>query len=521
LNNILRAVKADLSGNQPCEIIDDESLLADKFSSLQSDESKLQGGALGALARPKSHLECSTALSLFASSGKQIAIVTGGTGLSGGAVPLAGAQMISLAGMKDISALGFDPDKGHHFVRVQAGVTLAELNEHLGELEEKVFFPVDPTETSASLAGMVATNASGARSFFYGSIRNWVRWIRVVLSDGSILELTRDEFRIIDGQIILEIGDEQRELKLEGISIPETKHTLGYRYRDDSDPIDIFIGSEGTLGVITDVELQLEPVPTQRMYFLQFFNSESSALSFVCDLRKEEKLKTLAIEFCDRKSLDFVLQSSVRSDCKAAGLIKDSHKAAVYCEFICETEEELLTLYERLETVLEKNGSRIEDSFAGTEDKDLRDMKMFRHAVPETINSLIARRRSEIPGLHKIATDMSVPDEAIQTVFDLYRGHLDSRNLEYAIFGHAGDNHFHVNILPRTEEELRVAKEAYKEIAAKVVSLRGAVSAEHGIGRIKKAFLLEQFGADEIDKMKKIRSFFDPDLRLSTGVLFD
>ncbi len=521
LENVLRAVCPADEDRQPCTIIDDQAVLAEKFEYLLADESKLSGGPLAALARPLSYLECADALQSFARSEAQVAVVTAGTGLSGGAVPLAGAHMLSLEGMKKISDVEFDAESEEYFVRVEAGVSLAELNEFLGSREENVFFPVDPTETSASLAGMVATNASGARSFFYGSVRDWVRWMRVLLSDGSILELRRGEHRIIDGRIVLQCGEEQRELHVEDLKIPQTKHTLGYRYQDGLDPIDIFVGSEGTLGVITDVELRLEKVPAQRMYVLQFFDAESDALSFVHDLRSERGLKTLAIEFCDRASLDFVLKSSVRADCKAAGLIKDSHQAAVYTEFICDTDEDLLELYEKLEEVLQKNGSSIEDSFAGTEDKDLRDMKLFRHAIPETINGIIARRRAEIPGLHKIATDMSAPDDALQTVFSVYREFLDARGLEYAIFGHAGDNHFHVNILPRSADELRIARETYHSIASKVVSLAGAVSAEHGIGRIKKSFLLEQVSASEIEQMRKIRSFFDPGLRMSTGVLFD
>ena len=132
---------------------------------------------------------------------------------------------------------------------------------------------------------------------------------------------------------------------------------------------------------------------------------------------------------------------------------------------------------------------------AGIDDQALRDIRAFRHAVPERINATIARRREQHPALHKLATDMAVEDQDLRWVYDLYEARLTAAGLDHAIFGHAGNNHFHVNILPRDDAELQRAKAIYAEFAAAIVARGGCVSAEHGIGRIKKHFLPVQYGA--------------------------
>ena len=113
--------------------------------------------------------------------------------------------------------------------------------------------------------------------------------------------------------------------------------------------------------------------------------------------------------------------------------------------------------------------------------------------MPERINATIARRREQHPTLHKIATDMAVEDQDLRWVYDLYTTRLTAAGLDHAIFGHAGNNHFHVNILPRDDAELQRAKAIYAEFAAAIVARGGCVSAEHGIGRIKKHFLPVQY----------------------------
>jgi len=158
---------------------------------------------------------------------------------------------------------------------------------------------------------------------------------------------------------------------------------------------------------------------------------------------------------------------------------------------------------------------------AGMDDQTLNDIRVFRHAVPERINATIAQRRQAQPTLHKIATDMAVQDPDLRWVYDLYSTRLTAAGLDHAIFGHAGNNHFHVNILPRNGEELTRAKAIYAEFAQAIVARGGCVSAEHGIGRIKKHFLPVQYGAATLEAMRTAKRWLDPGWRLNPGVLID
>jgi D-lactate dehydrogenase (cytochrome) len=158
---------------------------------------------------------------------------------------------------------------------------------------------------------------------------------------------------------------------------------------------------------------------------------------------------------------------------------------------------------------------------AGVDDQVLRDIRTFRHAVPERINATIARRRDQHPALHKVATDMAVEDKDLRWVYDLYSSRLTASGLDHAIFGHVGSNHFHVNILPKDEAELQRARTIYAEFAQALVARGGCVSAEHGIGRIKKPFLAVQYDLSTLEAMRAAKRWLDPEWRLNPGVLID
>jgi D-lactate dehydrogenase (cytochrome) len=213
--------------------------------------------------------------------------------------------------------------------------------------------------------------------------------------------------------------------------------------------------------------------------------------------------------------------SSAAPNCRAIQALRKDHESAVFSEICFNSEEEFAEIFEILGTLAAECGGDIEDSSAGVEPKDLRDIKMFRHAIPEMINATIAKRKIQHPGLHKVATDMAVPDEFLKPVFRLYKDVLLGEGLDFAIFGHVGNNHFHVNILPADEAQLAKAKKAYLEIAKQVVQMQGAVSAEHGIGRIKKEFLEIQYSAEILKDFAKIKAAFDPKFLMNQEVLFD
>jgi len=193
---------------------------------------------------------------------------------------------------------------------------------------------------------------------------------------------------------------------------------------------------------------------------------------------------------------------------------------AIYFEFHGESEE-------ALEEAVMASAERMVELGAGEDDcwfadgpRQIEIQKTFRHATPEAVNLLIDRRKKTCPGLTKLGTDMSVPDEHLETVIKLYRDDLAAAGLEYVIFGHVGNNHVHVNILPRSMEELAQGKQLYLEWAAQVVAMGGSVSAEHGIGKIKVPLLETMFGPEGIAAMRRVKAIFDPEGILNRGNLF-
>jgi D-lactate dehydrogenase (cytochrome) len=137
------------------------------------------------------------------------------------------------------------------------------------------------------------------------------------------------------------------------------------------------------------------------------------------------------------------------------------------------------------------------------------------------VNLYVAGLKKEIPEITKLGTDMSVPDERLAEVYDLYGSGLAREGLDSVIFGHIGNNHLHVNILPKTQDEYERGKALYADWASRVVAMGGSVSAEHGIGKIKVQLLKEMYGDAGIEEMRRLKELFDPDYILGRGNLFE
>jgi D-lactate dehydrogenase (cytochrome) len=165
-------------------------------------------------------------------------------------------------------------------------------------------------------------------------------------------------------------------------------------------------------------------------------------------------------------------------------------------------------------------GGSDEDTWVGMTPRELEPLKAFRHAVPEAVNTLVAERARDVPGLTKVGTDMSVPDAQLEAAMAMYRASLAEAGLESVVFGHISDNHIHVNVLPQNLEDYERAKALYAEWAGQVVAWGGSVSAEHGIGKLKVALLALMYGESGIAEMRELRARFDPGGLLNRGNVF-
>jgi len=256
--------------------------------------------------------------------------------------------------------------------------------------------------------------------------------------------------------------------------------------------------------------LKLLEKPASVVGFMVFQPSEKAALEFVRILRESDP-KPVAIEYFNPDALDLLRTADFAEFPK----MKPHFYAAVYLEFHNADPSEFV--FETMTAL----GVGEDDCWFAEGEKELEPLKAFRHATPEAVNLLIDERRKENPELTKLGTDMSVPDSELEAVMELYNEGLKAAKLESVIFGHIGNNHLHVNILPRNMAEYEKGKQLYSFWADQVVAMGGSVSAEHGIGKIKVPLLKKMVGPEGVAAMRQIKKTFDPEERLNRGTLFE
>lgn len=521
--------------------------LTAEYEEYRRDESRSQGEARS-ISFPESEAEVRSILRRLraeaaAEGGAPEPVTVQGarTGLAAGAVPH-GGHVMNLSRMNRCLGLRRDAENDLFYLRVEPGVVLSELRKHLAkkslpaagwdapsraalaefEAAPAQFFPTDPTEVSAALGGMAACNASGARSYRYGAMRGHVSALRIVLSDGDALALSRGEVRA-HGRLLELVTEGGRALSLQlpTYTMPATKNASGYFIEDDMDAVDLFIGSDGTLGVITELELELLPVPAVTWGVSCFFESEGQALDFTRDLRPELSCAA-ALEYFDGAALAILRRQRAGSAAfSALPEVPERYRACVFVELECDGASEALAALDVIGGHMGAVGADECDTWVARTDVDRECQRFFRHAVPESVNMLIDERRRTDPTITKLGSDMSVPDERLHDVVALYRRTLAEAGLESAAWGHIGNNHLHVNVLPRNAADYARGKELFRGWAAEVTAMGGAVSAEHGVGKMKRDFLQIMYGPEHIREMARLKLQLDPAAQLGRGNLFD
>ncbi|KKK42262.1 hypothetical protein LCGC14_0604130 [marine sediment metagenome] len=510
--------------------------ISDNFASYLLDESKLSGEA-ELLLFPKSEAEIYSVISFLRENKIRAYISASRTGIVGSSVPTSGA-ILSTEKMNEITGIGYDKNKGNYFIRVEPGITLQEINdrlmkkefENITELtpdakkkfkeENKMFYyPVDPTEMSATIGGTVATNASGGSTLKYGTTREWIKGLRVMLSSGEILDIQRGMyFASKEGTFII---NQSNNLKLE-FKIPnyifntKVKNAAGIYSKPEMDLIDLFIGSEGILGVVTHVDIWIAEKQNLISNVL-FFNSEDDAISFVEFLSINKKISPELIEFFSFEALNLLIKvQSENPSSMNIPLIPVEANTAIFFDFPY-IESRLEIMFNDLDEIAKKCKTDLAKGWSGYEKQDHIRFKQFRHALPENVNAIIAERKQQFPEFHKLGTDMSVPGKNFRSMMKYYHSTLRNANLEYVIFGHIGDYHVHVNILPKNMEELKIGEEIYEKFARKAVEYGGSISGEHGIGKIKRKFLSIMYTQENLEEMRLIKKTLDPSLILNYG----
>ena len=514
-----------------------------EYSAYLSDESKLSAKPFDYLFFPKSEGELAAVVRTLHSQKVPFTVAGARTGLVGGCVPSEGA-LISLEYLDKVMEVYRDEPSGEWRIKAQTSVSLKNLDgmlrakqmsfleqspdelvrRHYAEFREdpdQYFYPPDPTEMSASLGGSVVTNASGARTYRYGPTRAWVRGMRVFLANGEYLDIPRGTyFASPEGQfVVYDSKGDAAVIDIPNYPQPRTKSTAGLYSAPRMDLIDLFIGSEGVLGIVSSVDVALLKQEA-KVSIIQFVDSDEQAVTLADALRSEDRIQLDFLEFYSGNALA-LLRRLQREEPSTVGMppIPENAKAAVFFEMSFDPHQENQD-FSILEAVITGCGGSLERSWAGYESRELDRFKVFRHMVPETINSIIAERKKQYPGIHKLGTDMAVPDGHMREMWNLYRSSCEDLQLEWCAFGHIGNNHVHVNILPRNLEELERGMQLYEIFAQRVVELGGSVSAEHGIGKIKAKFLRYMFTPEQIDQMRRVKNALDPQRLLNPNDIF-
>lgn len=413
-------------------------------------------------------------------TGTPVTVAGAGTGVTGARVAQGGWVL--------------SPEKLHHLevlkgkAIVGPGVLLRDL--HAAVAQSGQFYAPDPTESAASVGGTIATNASGSRSFRYGDTRKHVLGLRVVLADGHVLAARRGEAVDFD---------------VPAIPIPDTtKQTAGYFLRPGMDWVDLFIGSEGTLGVITEAELRLLPAPPELLAGVVFFGDDEQALNAVEEWRANAQARML--EYFDRPSLALLRTRFAEVPERAGAAILFEQ------ELVSEDDPEV----DRWADRVEESGALGNDSWFATSARDRERFRKFRHALPELVNDTVRRN-----GFLKMGSDYAVPVARNREMLRFYRERLEREFPgRYVVFGHIGDAHVHVNILPGTQEESARGQVLMVEFARQAVALGGTVSAEHGLGKRKAHLLAIQYGPEHLEAMKAVKRRLDPQWLLGRGTLW-
>jgi FAD/FMN-containing dehydrogenase len=403
-----------------------------------------------------------------------------GTGLTGARVPH-GGWVVSLDRFRSIEIM---PGRA----RCGAAVTLDQLQEAAAPMKQ--FFGPNPTESAASVGGVIATNAGGARSFHYGSVRRHVLALEVTFMDGETRTFRR--------------GD-RVDFPITPIRIPATtKHSAGYFLKPDVEWVDLLAGSEGTLGIVTAAELQLFPEPTAILSGVVFFPLEEEALDAVDAWRPVPELRLL--EFVDGSSLDLIRERypDIPAAAKAALLIEQNLKS--------QDDEEVDAWAQRLH----RQHALGEQSWFGFSAADRERFREFRHTLPVLTLEIVRRN-----GFPKAGTDYAVPIGRHRELHAYYKQRCEAVIPgQYWIYGHVGDANNHVHLFPASPEQVQKVEALMYEFAQKVVALGGTVAAEHGVGKSKTYLLKLMYSEAELEAMKAVKRKLDPRWLLGRGNIF-
>lgn len=400
----------------------------------------------------------------YANQNKIPVVVRGsGTGLVGGCVPLEGGIVICTSKMNKILEL----DENNLTLTVEPGVLLFEIYQYV---ESKgYFYAPDPGEKTATIGGNISTNAGGMRAVKYGTTRDWVVGLEVVLPNGEITQFGR---KVV-------------------------KDSTGFSLKN------LIIGSEGTLAIVTKAILKVIPKPKETLSLLVPFASREEAIEAVPEIIKAQ-LNTIAIEFFERNT---ILLSEEFLGKKFPEKRSDAY---ILLTFEGHNKNELKFNYESAAEICIRQLNALDAFIVDTDDR--------KDSVWKTRGAFLEAIKSSTIDMDEC--DVVVPRSEVSNYIKFTYELQEKYNIRIPSFGHAGDGNLHIYICRDNyskEQFENILTKVFNEMYQKAIEVGGLVSGEHGIGYAKKGYMREQLGDTQIELMNGIKKVFDPNNILNPG----
>ena len=472
------------------------------------DWSNMEGFA-DLLVRPKNNIECAIILKTCYTCNILLTVSAGKTNLTGSATPRGGVILsTSLMTEPNIKL-----DLNNKDASSPVGIPLETFRNKVLELSNHaLYYPADPTSRNdAFVGGTLSTNASGFVPGEKGATRYWVKEIEFLLPNGDLIDIKRGQYISNNGVFTLEYDDKSIQLTIPTYKRPKIKNASGL-YSDVNgkvDLIDLIIGSEGILGIITSCRLGLDNNPKNKLELFISLQNESEAIhfhDFLNNYLNDDLSQITAMEYFGYNSQNYM-----------------NHK-----EFLFSNEDDV-GIYLQIPIYNESMDSKIEEwtkifqSFNAEIDLDkiivLNDPgnwnKFFeaRHSIPD--NALTKTQRL---GGVSIITDTIVPKDKFRLYLEKVHTKLKKSNIEYLLFGHLGDCHLHFHLIPTKKQE-KESLEIYDYLIDLSSKLGGVYSAEHGTGKRKRNDFKKCYGTEAVEMVKKLKNTIDPNNYLNRGNL--
>lgn len=376
--------------------------------------------------------------------------------LRGGGSGLSGAAVPKSGIVLDLTRMRrvLEIDQKNLIARVECGLTLAEINECLSELP--FHYAVDPSSAAlCTLGGSIATNAAGPSSLKYGTTRQNLAAIRFLTPQGEIVSAG---------------------------ALP-SKTSLGFSLTD------LFCGSEGRLGIILDADIRLAPRSEETALVLGAFASEAQAMDFILTMRRAG-LRPKCIEIADEYSMELA-----NFNLRGRALL------------MIELDGTSVQVSHDLERLVSLEGGA--DWVSARDEKSRQELWAKRRSITSELKKRYA---------FKLGEDIAVPLSALAHTAAFAREKAAEQKVKTAIWGHAGDGNLHVNYLLEKADDLPVLDRLMVELAQEVVRVGGAISGEHGLGRLKKKFARAAMPASYFGAQRRVKESFDPEHLLNPAL---